>query len=105
MVAPLAPASSMMTVSLASAILSSLTVNEGKSTVVAPAAIVSVPEARVKSVPEPVAVPPVIEYWIEDAFAEGVVKLIVITGAAVASELFEVVTANWIVLLSLSLIV
>ena len=105
MAAPLAVINSIITVSADSSILSSLTANEGRSTVVAPAAIVTVPDARVKSVPEPVAVPPTTEYCTEAALADGVVKLIVITGAAVASELLEFEAANWMVLVSLSLIV
>ena len=104
-VAPTAEASCMMTVSLPSAMVSLFTAKEGKFTVVAPAAMVTVPAARVKSVPDPVAVPPLTEYCMLALLAEVVVRIIVIVLAAVASEPLELVAANWIVLVSLSLMV
>ncbi len=95
----------MITVSLDSSILSSFTAKLGRLTVVAPAEIVTVPAAKVKSVPEPIAVPAVTEYSTVATLAEGLFKLISITGAAVDSPAAEVLSVKRIVDVSLSIIV
>ncbi len=104
-VALVALASSMITVSSDSSILSSFTAKLGRLTVVAPAEMVTVPAVNVKSVPEPVAVPPVTEYCTVATLAEGLFKLIWITGAAVDSAEAELLSVKLIVDVSLSLIV